>query len=187
VARPGGPRGGSRRASGARVGASDWFVPAMLRPAAITAWQALHPEGGRRAPQPHPAMPPVLAVAGRQTPPPGYRPLGQQAIRLDMAEKLLHAAHQVRVRAGHKRTRARDFVLDPALAVSMGLGTPAYAHLLRLGGFQAIPPRPLPEGAFGPPALPRWRWRPPRRQAAEPRPAALPPNSAFAALAGMIR
>jgi ATP-dependent RNA helicase SUPV3L1/SUV3 len=175
------------RSLGVRVGALDLFVPAMLRPVAIAAWQTLQPESGRRAPQPHPAMPPVLVLAGRQMPPPGYRPLGKQAIRLDMAEKLLHAAHQVRVGASRNGTRARDFVLDPALAVSMGLGTPAYAHLLRLAGFQAIPPRPLPEGAFGPPALPRWRWRPPHRRAAEPAPTAPPRHSAFAALAGMMR
>jgi ATP-dependent RNA helicase SUPV3L1/SUV3 len=127
-------------------------------------------------------MPPVLPLAGRQLPPPGYRALGRQALRLDMAEKLLHAAHAARVKAGR-----RDFVLDPALAVSMGLATAAYAQLLRLAGFQAIPPRSLPEGAFGPLALPRWRWRPPRRAAPEVRPVSSPSNSAFAALAGLVR
>jgi ATP-dependent RNA helicase SUPV3L1/SUV3 len=121
-------------------------------------------------------------LGGRADAPPGYRALGKQAVRLDMAEKLLHAAHGARsVRAG------KPLVLDPALAVSMGLGTPAYAHLLRLAGFEPIMPRPLPAGAFGPPAPPRWRWRPVRR----PEPALLrePPSvsGAFAALAGLVR
>jgi ATP-dependent RNA helicase SUPV3L1/SUV3 len=170
------------RRLGVRVGALDLFVPAMLRPAAIATWQALKPEHGPKAPQPHPAMPPVLPLAGRQLPPPGYRALGRQALRIDLAEKLLHVAHEARVKAGR-----RDFVLDPALAVSMGLATAAYAQLLRLAGFQAIPPRSLPEGAFGPPSLPRWRWRPPRRSTPEVRPAAAPSHSAFAALAGLVR
>lgn len=170
------------RKLGVRVGALDLFIPQMLRPAAIAAWQSLKAEHARKAPQPHRAMPPVLPLTGRQLPPPGYRALGRQALRIDMAEKLLHAAHEVRVKAGR-----RDFVLDPALAISLGLATPAYAQLLRSAGFQPIAPRPLPAGAFGPAALPRWRWRPPRREAPDARVTAPPPNSAFAALAGLVR
>jgi ATP-dependent RNA helicase SUPV3L1/SUV3 len=170
------------RRLGVRVGALDLFVPQMLRPAAIAAWQSLTAEHARKAPQPHPSMPPVVALSGRQSPPPGYRALGRQALRIDMAEKLLHAAHEVRVKAGR-----REIVLDPALAISLGLATPAYAQLLRSAGFQPLVPRPLPTGAFGPPAMPRWRWRPPRREAPDARVPAPPPNSAFAALAGLVR
>jgi ATP-dependent RNA helicase SUPV3L1/SUV3 len=103
-------------------------------------------------------------------------------LRLDLAEKLLSAAHEARVRAN-----GRSFVLDPALAVSMGLETKAYALLLRLGGFSARVPRALPEGAFGPPLPPLWRWRPLRRDAEPVQ--AVPPRAsgAFAALAELVR
>jgi ATP-dependent RNA helicase SUPV3L1/SUV3 len=79
-------------------------------------------------------------------------------------------------------------VIDPALAVSMGLTTPTYAHLLRLAGFQPLMPRPLAEGAFGPAQPLRWRWKPPRREARQAEsPASPPAGSAFAALAELVR
>lgn len=170
------------RRLGVRVGALDLFVPAMLRPAPLAAWRALLAGRGSTCPEPPPGMPPVIQHGGRNAPPRGYRALGKQALRIDLAEKLLHKAHAVRAAAGN-----RSFVIDPALAISTGLTTASYAQLLRLAGFQPGMPRPLAEGALGPPAPPRWRWRPPRREirAAE-RPAPLP-GSAFAALAELVR
>ena len=106
----------------------------------------------------------------------------RKAVRLDMAEKLLHAAHAVRVAA-----RGKPFVIDPALAVSTGLATAAYAQLLRLAGFHPIMPRALPAGAFGPPMPPKWRWRPTRRETESERPAPPPATGAFAALAELVR
>jgi ATP-dependent RNA helicase SUPV3L1/SUV3 len=104
-----------------------------------------------------------------------------------MAEKLLREAHEARGKVSARGT----FALDPTRAVSMGLKTPAYAHLLRLGGFLPLVPRPLADAAHGPPAPLRWRWRPPRRLAERgPEPAiATPPRreGAFAALADMVR
>jgi ATP-dependent RNA helicase SUPV3L1/SUV3 len=164
-----------------QVGALDIFVPAMLRPAPLAAWRTLQAVRSRNLAAPHPAMPPVLALAGKGAPPPGYRSLGKQALRLDMAEKLLHAAHGLRAARGGK-----PVVLDPALAISMGLATPAYAQLLRQAGFQPIMPQPLPPGAFGPLPPPRWRWRPVRREASAVRPGAAPAHGAFAALAGLV-
>jgi ATP-dependent RNA helicase SUPV3L1/SUV3 len=71
--------------------------------------------------------------------------------------------------------------------VSMGLTTASYARLLRLGGFQPVMPRPLPDGAHGPLAQVLWRWRPPRRQAeAAPDAAAPARDGAFAALADLF-
>ena len=102
--------------------------------------------------------------------------------RVDLAEKLLHAAHGLRVGSGKA-----PFGIDPAMAVSMGLGTAAYAQLLRLAGFQPIMPRPLPKGAFGPAAPLKWRWRPTRRQIEAARPTPRPATSAFAALAELVR
>lgn len=163
---------------GVRVGALDLFLPAMLRPSALTAWGELH---GGKAAAPHPQMPPVLAATGG-APLTGYRAVGKQWLRLDMAEKLLRDTHSVRIAAGR-----RSFTLDPAKAVSMGLTTAGYACLLRLAGFQPSMPRQLRQGTFGPPAPAIWRWRPPRRQ---PTPEAAPPRKAegaFAALAELVR
>ncbi len=172
------------RKLGVRVGALDLFVPAMLKPAAIAAWCALQAARGRRLPEPPAGVPAVITLGGKAPCPIGYRRLGPQALRLDMAEKLLREAHGSRVAAGGK-----GFTLHPALGVSMGLSQPGWIHLLRLAGFTANTPRPLAEGQFGPPVPPRWRWRPVRRQAEPQREArpAPPSGSAFAALADLVR
>ena len=149
------------RKLGVRVGALDVFVPAMLKLAALTAWAALQSAHGTRIAAAVPGMPPVIALTASAALPPGYRRLGAQAVRIDIAEKLLRTAHGVRVAAGN-----RTFVLDPALAISTGLATAGYAQLLRSAGFKPIMPRPLPDGQVGPPQLPRWRWMPLRREAA---------------------
>ncbi|WP_067735301.1 helicase-related protein [Novosphingobium naphthalenivorans] len=174
---------------GVRVGTLDLFVPAMLRPRPIMLWRQLSKLAGKSAAggPPEADMPPALPATahGRL---PGYRNLGKQLVRLDMAEKLLREAHEARGDNGsRKEGKARDFKLDPAKAVSMGLTTASYARLLRLGGFQPVMPRPLAEGVQGPPAPVRWRWRPPRKEAQPERKAAAPQNSAFAALADMVR
>ncbi len=171
------------RRLGVQVGALDIFMPVMLRPAPLLAWRSLQALRGQALTMPHPKMPPVLPLPGKAAPPPGYRPLGKQALRIDMAEKLLHAAHHLRM-----ATNGKTVMIDPALAISMGLTTAAYAHLLRLAGFQPLMPRPLSEGAFGPPAPLRWRWKPVRREVQAPtRPLAPPAGGAFAALAELVR
>ena len=147
------------RKLGVRVGALDVFVPAMLKATALTAWRALHAARGDRLATAAPGMPPVIALPLAASRSPGYRRLALQALRIDMAEKLLRRAHGVRVAAGNK-----TFVLDPALAISTGLATAGYAQLLRLAGFKPIMPRPQRAGQFGPPQPPRWRWQPPRRE-----------------------
>jgi ATP-dependent RNA helicase SUPV3L1/SUV3 len=164
---------------GVRVGMLDLFVPAMLRPAALTVW---HEIDGAKGPAPASPMPPTLAAEGRG-PPPGYRNLGKQWLRLDMAEKLLRDAHAARIASGR-----RPFALDPGKAVSMGLATASYAQLLRQTGFQPLMPRRLAEGAHGPPAPLAWRWRPPRRlPEAERTPPPPLAQGAFAALAELVR
>ena len=170
------------RKLGVRIGALDVFVPAMLKPDPLAAWRTLCMVQARVLGAPVPNMPPVVALPGRAAPPPGYRALGKQALRIDLAEKLLCAAHEARVAA-----RGKSFVLDPALAISTGLATPAYAQLLRLAGFHANMPRPLPEGAFGPPVPPRWTWRPPRREVQARDRTPVNPDSAFAALAALVK
>jgi ATP-dependent RNA helicase SUPV3L1/SUV3 len=158
------------------VGALDLFAAPMLRPAAQKAWSEL--SGSRPAPD---AMAPVLPATMRQAPH-GYRALGRQQLRVDIAEKLLREAHDVRGQSGN-----RPFVLDPARAVSTGLTTASYARLLQLGGFRALLPKPLAKGAHGPVRPPLWRWQPPRRDAGPaPQPSPAAGNGAFAALAALF-
>jgi ATP-dependent RNA helicase SUPV3L1/SUV3 len=168
------------RRLGVQVGALDVFVPAMLRPAPLAQWRLLAEIAGGRLGPIAEGMPPVVALQGAT--PLAYRAVGKQALRLDMAEKLLREAHGVRVAAGRK-----PFVLDPTRAVSMGLTTASYARLLRLTGFQPLVPQALSEGQFGPPRPLRWRWRPPRRQE-EPAPKiSNRQGNAFSALAELVR
>lgn len=167
------------RSLGVRVGALDLFVPAMLRPAPLALWRDLAALTGLQAPQALAAMPPVVP-AGRQ-PALGYRKLGRQALRIDMAEKLVLEAHGLRTARGRGA-----LVIDPALGRSMGLCPDSHVQLLRLAGFQPSVPRPLAEGAFGPARPTTWRWRPPRHRA-EPAPARpAHRHGAFAALAELV-
>ncbi|WP_068070925.1 helicase-related protein [Novosphingobium lentum] len=168
------------RRLGVRIGALDVFVPQALRPAAMAEWSRLASIWGLAHLPPPSAMPPI-APEGRVAP--GYRRCGAQAVRVDLAEKLLHAAHRVRVASG------RRFVLDPGAARSMGLTTAGYAALLRAAGFHAHPPRSLAQGEYGPPTPPLWQWRPPRPPAPPPamRVIVPPTTGAFAALSGWGR
>jgi ATP-dependent RNA helicase SUPV3L1/SUV3 len=168
------------RKLGVRVGSLDLFMPAMLRPAALAAWQMLGGDGASLPPPPN-GFPPVVAPT-HGVPPLGYRRIGKQALRIDMAEKLLREAHGVRTVSG-----SNPFALDSARAISMGLTEESYLHLLRLGGFQPRQSRALRDGAHGPPAPVSWRWRAPRRQIAQRQQPATPVHGAFAALAELVR
>ncbi len=137
------------RKLGVVFGALDVFAPALLKPAARAAF---HASGADQRPL-EAAMRAVIPGGNRL--PSGYRPAGEQAVRVDVAEKLLRAAHEARAKA-----TARQFALDPALAVSTGLTEDSWKRLLGAGGFRANGARALAEGAFGPPAPDRWNWRP---------------------------
>jgi ATP-dependent RNA helicase SUPV3L1/SUV3 len=162
------------RRLGVVVGALDVFVPALLKPAAR---RAFHAAGIDRRPF-APTMPPVLPSARNL--PAGYRAAGGQAIRVDVADKLVRSAHDARTAA-----RSKAFTLDPALAISTGLKPDSWTRLLGAAGFKVQRGRRLAERAFGPPAPDRWTWRPARREAAQPRPRARD-GSAFAALADLV-
>lgn len=174
------------RRIGVTFGALDIFAPALLKPAPR---RLLHALGLDRRPL-EPAMLPVIAAPKRL--PAGYRPAGTQAIRVDLAEKILRAAHEARVKAqgeGRKADWRRKFVLDPALPVSIGLEPGNAQRLLGAAGFRRLPARPQAEGAFGPPRPDLWEWRPQRRAPAQDRRAEAAPKegNAFAALAGLVR
>jgi len=166
------------RRLGVTIGALDVFVPALLKPAPRRLLHAIAMD-----PRPlNPGMEPVIAASRRI--PAGYRRAGGQAIRVDMAERLFRAAHEQRAKAS-----GRGFQLDPALATSMGLQADNYRAVLHDAGFRPGSMRPLPAGAFGPPAPVRWTWRAPRTDRKAPERGTRPPgeSGAFAALAGLVR
>ena len=165
------------RRLGVTIGALDVFVPALLKPAARELLFATGID-----PRPINAGMKAVVAANKQVPA-GYRRAGKQAIRVDMAEKLFRAAHEVRARGG------RGFAFDPALASSMGLREENFVALMRDAGFRRSTGRALPAGAYGPPAPAQWGWRPPRkdrdtRTAGRPE---LSPDNVFAALADLVR
>ena len=163
------------RALGMRIGTLDLYHPALLRPAPLVLWASLARVWGIAAPMIPETFAPVLKVGD---PFAGYRALGSESLRVDLAEKLLRAAHAKRVTAPRRR-----YALDPALAVSMGLSTAGYAALLRIAGFEVRVRQPLASAQFGPPAPPLWQWRPPRVRVPGPPPTPpQPARSAFAAL-----
>ena len=121
-------------------------------------------------------------IAGSRRPPAGYRPAGDQAVRVDVADKLLRAAHESRGRAGRG-----GFVMDPALAISTGLSEANWHRLVGSAGFRRRPARKLAGGAFGPPAPDTWQWRPPADRPRREKQVPAPEGSAFAALADLVR
>ncbi|GAC1612782.1 MAG: hypothetical protein NVS3B27_07550 [Novosphingobium sp.] len=161
-----------------RIGVLDVFVPGALRPAAMAWWSRLACAKGisHRAP---PAVMPSTIDADDSCA--GYRRVGAQALRVDLAERLLHAAHRTRAAGG------KLFVLEPATARSMGLTGASYAALLRAGGFRVTMPRRLSETEHGPTAPPLWHWRRPRVESPAARVAPPPRHAAFAALADLVR
>jgi len=168
------------RKIGVTFGALDIFAPALLKPAPR---QLLSTLGIDRRPL-QDAMLPV--IAGGKRLPSGYRPAGEQAIRIDLAEKILRAAHEARAKA-QARDRRRMFVFDLALPVSIGLDADSAIRLLGSAGFRVHRARPLAEGAFGPPRPDLWEWRPSRRKQERAAPVQPRQGSAFAALADLIR
>ncbi|WP_246543585.1 helicase-related protein [Novosphingobium profundi] len=113
---------------GVRVGALDLFVPAMLRPRPIALWRELARLSGKppRGGAPDETMPPALAV-GRRDRIPGYRNLGKQLIRIDMAEKLLREAHAQREEAAAKpvETQAEPVAETQDTAIVEATETPS--------------------------------------------------------------
>jgi len=150
------------RKLGVTFGALDIFAAALLKPAPR---RLLHALGLDLRPLQE-AMLPVLAEGGwaKGRLPAGYRYAGAQAIRIDLAEKILRAAFDARaaVTMAHPKERNRPFRIDLALAVSVGLEADNARRMLGSAGFRCDRARILPEGAQGAPAPDRWHWRPRR-------------------------
>jgi ATP-dependent RNA helicase SUPV3L1/SUV3 len=164
------------RRLGVTFGALDVFAPALLKPAPRRLLAALALDRRPLDAQMRAVLP------GAKRLPSGYRPAGDQAVRIDIAEKLLRAAHDARAKAGRG-----GFALDPALAVSTGLSEASWRRLLGAAGFRFQPARKLKEGAFGPPGRDTWHWRPSRRSEPQSAPSRPREGGAFAALADLVR
>ncbi|HEX2764993.1 MAG TPA: helicase-related protein [Allosphingosinicella sp.] len=150
-----------------RIGALDLFMPDVLKPDARRWRTALR---SAAAGEPMPDLPPESAVLVPAPPSGdqarlvrlGFRPVGPQMLRVDMAERLARHAHEARTGGGGP-------VVDQALATSLGLQPEAVARLMRDLGFRAT------DGDQA------WVWRGRGRSRDDSRPAA--PGNAFAALA----
>ncbi|MFN3990246.1 MAG: helicase-related protein [Erythrobacter sp.] len=146
------------RKLGVTFGALDIFAAPLLKPAPR---RLLHALGLDHRPLSE-AMVSVLGEGswpkGRL--PAGYRLAGSQAIRVDLAEKIVRAAFDAR--AGNPK--APHFRLDLALPISVGLTEDNARRLLGSAGFRVDRARALPEGAHGAPAPDRWSWRPRRSE-----------------------
>ncbi len=155
------------RRAGVTIGALDLFDAALLKGEAARWRRALMAASA-------PPLPPAGATVLPRGAPgailaAGFRPLGAQAVRIDLVERIARAAHDGR------QGRA-PFALDPALATSIGLEPGTLARLMAELGFQPVAPAIGGEG-------PRWAWRGRPRARAVP---VAPPTGAFAALAGLV-
>lgn len=152
------------RKAGLVIGTLDLFMPGLLKPRAAAARRALLNLGDGPA-EGASVLPRAAPGASLDH---GYRPLGQQAVRVDLAERIARAAHDAR----KGRT---PFAPDPALATSMGLTADTLARLMAQLGFQSV------RGRAGQPQ--HWVWKGLTPLA---KPKAAPRDNAFAALADLI-
>jgi ATP-dependent RNA helicase SUPV3L1/SUV3 len=157
------------RKLGVTIGTLDLFAPALLKAGAAQWRRTLMglteaPRGG-------------ATVLSRGAPGAdlahGFRPLGQQAVRIDLVERMARAAHDARMR-GSQGGRA-PFAPDHALATSIGLQPDTLSRLMAQLGFRTA--KPDEQGK------PRWMWQ---GLPALAKPKAAPRDNAFAALAGML-
>jgi ATP-dependent RNA helicase SUPV3L1/SUV3 len=161
------------RKLGFTIGSLDIFHPQLLKPEAVR-WRAALIAAQQGSPIP--ALPPhgaVLQKAGSHAglTIAGFRRCATGWLRIDMAEKLARQAHAARMQASapptapiagsddhhdhipigedtHIAAAPPGFVIDPALATSLGLDEETRRGLLGSFGFRSV----------GEPALQRWRW-----------------------------
>jgi ATP-dependent RNA helicase SUPV3L1/SUV3 len=127
---------GSARKSGIMFGALDIYHHAALKPAAAKWRTALFAARDGTAVQ---SLPPESAVhlkewkfanaaACRNA---GYRQIGDEYLRIDLAERVIKKAHEA-------RGTATQFAMDMAFVTSLGIGMPALNALMRDAGFRKI-------------------------------------------------
>jgi ATP-dependent RNA helicase SUPV3L1/SUV3 len=159
------------RQLGFTIGTLDIFAPSLLKPGPAH-WRRMLMglgEGPREG----------ATVLPRNAPgadlPHGFRPLGAQAVRVDLVERIARAAHDSRAKdAGKSGGGRKPFTPDPALATSIGVQPDTLARLMAQLGFRTAR---VPEGE-----PPRWIWQ---GLTPQPKPKPAPKDNAFAALAGL--
>jgi ATP-dependent RNA helicase SUPV3L1/SUV3 len=153
------------RSIGFTIGTLDLFAPGLLKPGAARWRRTLMGlgEGPREG----------ATVLPRNAPgadlPHGFRPLGAQAVRVDLVERIARAAHDLR--AKDSKGGRKPFAPDPALATSMGVQPETLARLMAQLGFSTARGRPG-----------QWVWQG-LVPTAKAKPA--PTGNAFAALASI--
>ena len=148
------------REIGVTIGTLDLFAAALLKPGAAHWRRVLMglDEGPRNGATVLPRNAPGADLIH------GFRPLGAQAVRVDLVERIARAAHD-------SREGRKPFAPDPALATSMGVQPDTLARLMAQLGFRTARGEP-----------PRWIWQ---GLVPTPKPKAPPTDNAFAALASL--
>lgn len=154
---------------GVTIGTLDLFAPALVKPQAAQ-WRRMLMRLGEGPREGATVLPKGAPGADL---PHGFRPLGQQAVRVDLVERIGRTAHDARAR--QSKTGRAPFALDPALATSIGIQPDTLARLMAQIGFRTA--RPDAGGR------PQWLWQ---GMTPNAKPTAAPRDNAFAALAGML-
>jgi len=134
-------RGHARRA-GLVFGALDIFHHALMKPGAVLWRTALFAAYDAKpmidqAPDNAVHLKQGTFAAADYAARLGFRKIGEEYIRVDMAERLIKQAHEA-------RQQGDIFAVDPALATSLGLSPACHEALLALAGFVKTDDQPAP-------------------------------------------
>jgi len=158
------------RKIGITVGALDLFDARLLKPESARWRRILAAARGTTITAPRDGATVLARGSEGAVLDAGFRPLGLQAVRVDLIERIARAAHE-------SRQGKTPFAPDPALATSIGVDPASLERLMAELGFKALAGD-----------TPRWVWRgrPPARAVA---PAPIDPSrqNAFAGLAALVR
>lgn len=135
---------GAARKAGIVFGALDVYHHAILKPAAAKWRAALF---AARDEKPMPNLPPESAVhlkewdfaSAADCRNAGYRRVGEEYVRIDLAERVIKKAHEA-------RGEALEFAMDMAFATSLGLSEEGLEALMRDAGFRRANPLRNGEG-----------------------------------------
>lgn len=127
---------GIARKAGIVFGALDVYHHAILKPAAARWRAALF---SAQTEKPMPELPPESAVhlkewnfaSAADCRNAGYRKIGNEYVRIDLAERVIKKAHEA-------RGEALEFGMDMAFATSLGLSEEGLQALMRDAGFRRI-------------------------------------------------
>ena len=136
---------GAARKAGIVFGALDVYHHAILKPAA-TRWRAALFAAVNETSMPE--LPPESAVhlkewnfaSAADCRNAGYRKIGNEYVRIDLAERVIKKAHEA-------RGQALEFGMDMAFATSLGLSEEGMNALMRDAGFKPAVPKPAEAGA----------------------------------------